>query len=184
MLICSQEYSHFQLVLFAWPFFSFGRFYHLSICLLIRLKKGLLLLRTLSRITSIFFFSVQYDEMTCFCLISPTEITWFLGFYTWWPRYSMIWRLNVWSVTVRERDGLTYLTDVNISFITDQDGWLWENSLTSLSFPFLSWKSRHIWVICLHWNVCSFLSPFKKFAAYCVFQFVNFLFVPLPIYLY
>lgn len=180
LLICSQEPSHFQLVLFAWPFLSFGRLYHLSICLLIRLKKGLLLLRTLSHITSIiFFFSAQNDKMTCFCLVSPTEITWFLGFHAWWPRYNLIWRLNIWSVMIRERDWFNIFNRCKY-LLHNWPRWMALGKFFNLlKFLFLSRKSRHVWVICLHWDACFFLSPLKKFAAYC-FSVCEFSLCPCP----
>ena len=113
--------------------------------------------------------------MTCFYLISPTIKAWFLGFYAWWPRCNLIWRLNIWSVMIRERDWFNIFNRCKY-LLHNWSRWMGLGKFFNLlKFPFLSRKSHHVWVICLHWDVCSFLSPLKKFAAYCFSQFVNFL---------
>ena len=111
--------------------------------------------------------------MTWFCLTSLTDhLIPRLSYLVTEIQYDM--EINYSICKQQERgSGLTYLADVNTSFTTDPDGWLWK-ALYLLSFPFLSRKSHHVWVICLHWNVCSFLSPFKKFTAYYFFSVCKF----------
>lgn len=90
-----------------------------------------------------FFFPVQYDEMTWFCLTSLTDhLIPRLSYLVTKIQYDM--EINYSICKQQERgSGLTYLADVNTSFTTDPDGWLWK-ALYLLSFPFLSRKSHHV----------------------------------------